>query len=431
MIQELRFKNFLSFREEATFSFEADKSTEMEEVQVVTMPDGVRLLKFAMVYGANASGKSNLLDAFEFLRYFWFYKTKDSDEGTNVTPFLLDRETPSMPSVFDIKFYVDGLKYWYHLEIDKNAVLNERLYLYKSVQPTLLFKRELDEHDVSRLSFNQTAIKVSSVGHEKLELECLKNISFFAAKGNANIALGEIDKVREWIKDKMLPKILPETHMFEYAESQLVDNEMLKSHILDFIHKADFNISDIRSEKSKKQIPAGMMKLIMESSSFPEAEKDKIKQEGSVDTIKTTFIHKVSNVRGDEFYSLSPEQQSVGTRRLLGVESAIYDAICNSSFLTIDELESSLHPDLMEFVIEKFLQQKESHSQLLISTHCLELLGLIGDLVRKDSVWFTEKDDSGNTDLYSLIEFSGINRIASIQKAYKNGKFGALPLIKD
>jgi AAA15 family ATPase/GTPase len=430
MIQELRFKNFLSFREESTFSFEADKSTEMEDVQVVTMPDGVRLLKFAMVYGANASGKSNLLEAFDFLRHFWFYRTKDSDEGTNVSPFLLDKETPSQPSIFDIKFYVDGSKYWYHLEVDKNAVLEERLYLYKSVQPTLLFKREL-ENGISKLSFNPAVVKVSSVGQEKLEVECLKNISFFAAKGNANIALGEIDKVREWIKGKILPEILPETHMFEYAERKLFDNDKLKLHILDFIHKADFNITDIRSEKSKQQISAGVMKIIMESSTLPDSEKEKIKQDGSFDTIKTTFIHKVNNGRCDEFYPLSPEQQSVGTRRLFGVESAIYDAISNSSFLTIDELESSLHPDLMEFVIEKFLQHKESHSQLLISTHCLDLLGLIGDLVRKDSVWFTEKEDSGNTDLYSLIEFSGINRMASILKAYKNGKFGALPRLKE
>lgn len=430
MIQELKIKNFLSFREEAIFSFEADKSTDMEDVQIVTMQDGIRLLKFALVYGANASGKSNLLEAFDFLRHFWFHKSKDNDEGTNVSPFLLDKETPNQPSIFDIKFYVDNVRYWYHLEIGKEAVLEEKLYCYKSVQPTLLFKRIL-ENGVSKLSFNPTVVKVSSVAQEKLELECLKNISFFAAKGNANIALSEIDSVREWIRDKMLPRILPETHMFEYAEDQLVDDDKLKSHMLDFIHKADFNISDINTEKGKEQIPANMMKLIMESSSMSDSEKEKIKQEGSFDIVKTTFIHKVTNARGEEFYQFTPEQQSAGTRRLLGVESAIYDAVCNSSFLTIDELETSLHPELMEFLIQKFLENKDSHSQLLISTHCLELLNLIDDLIRKDSVWFAQKDNSGNTELYSLVDFKGLNKMSSILKSYKNGKFGAKPNIID
>lgn len=429
MIQELRFKNFLSFREETTFSFEADKSKDMEDVQVITMPDGVRLLKFALVYGANASGKSNLLNAFEFLNVFWLKKSNDSEDGTDVQPFMLDKETPNQPSVFDLKFYVEGDRYWYHLELDKNAVINERLYIYKSVQPTLLFKRDL-ENNFSKLSFNNAVLKVSSTAQEKLELDCLKNISFFAAKGNANIDLGEIDKVRNWIKEKMLPSILPYTQMYEYAEKKINKDEKLKSHILSFLHKADFNISGINSEIVKEVISNDMMKLI-ETSSMPEEDKEKLKKDGTFDTIRTTFIHKVKNSRGEEEYPFSEYQQSVGTKRMIGVESAIYSAENKSAFLCIDELESSLHPDLMEFLIQKFLENKESQSQLLISTHCLELLNLTDDLIRKDSVWFTQKDESGNTELYSLIEFSGLNKMSSILKSYKNGRFGAKPEIKN
>lgn len=429
MIQELRFKNFLSFREETTFSFEADKSKDMEDVQIVKMPDGVRLLKFALVYGANASGKSNLLSAFEFLNEFWTKKSSDSEDGTDVQPFLLDKETPNQPSEFDLKFYVEGNRYWYHLVLNKDAVKSERLYIYKSVQPTLLFKRDL-ETNFSRLSFNNSILKVSATAQEKLELDCLKNISFFSAKGNANIDLGEIDKVRNWIKERMLPNILPYTQMYEYAEKKINKDEKLKSHILSFLHKADFNISGINSEIVKKAIPSDMMKFI-ETSSMPEEDKEKLKKDGTYDSIQTTFIHKVKNNRGEEEYSFSEYQQSVGTKRMIGVESAIYSAENKSAFLCIDELESSLHPELMEFLIQKFLENKKSHSQLLISTHCYELLNFIGDLIRKDSVWFTQKDESGNTDLYSLIEFSGLNKMSSILKSYKNGKFGAKPEIKD
>lgn len=429
MIQELRFKNFLSFREESTFSFEADKSNDMEDVQIITMPDGVRLLKFALVYGANASGKSNLLNAFEFLNKFWFKKSNESEDGTGVQPFLLDKETPEQPSEFDLKFYVDGTRYWYHLDVDRDAVENERLYVYKSVQPTLLFKREL-HNNFSKLSFNSAAIKVSPVAQEKLEIDCLKNISFFSAKGNANIDLGEIDKVRNWIKDRMMPNILPNTQMYEYAEKKIYKNENLKKHIVSFLHKADFKIADINSEIIKKEIPSEMMKFI-ESSSMPDSEKEKLKNDRTYNSIKTTFIHKVTNGRGEEEYCLNEYQQSIGTKRIIGVETAIYEAETKSAFLCIDELESSLHPELMRYIITKFIENQESQSQLLISTHCLELLDLIGDLIRKDSVWFTQKDESGNTNLYSLIKFSGLNKMSSILKSYKNGKFGAIPIIKD
>ena len=97
--------------------------------------------------------------------------------------------------------------------------------------------------------------------------------------------------------------------------------------------------------------------------------------------------------------------------------------------MPIDEIDSSLHPDLVEFMIEQFLKTK-SESQLLVTTHYDPLLNTVDDLIRKDSVWFTEKDASGNTALYSLVDFKGLNKLSSIQRSYRNGKFGALPNIK-
>lgn len=102
MIQEIRIKNYLSFRDEVVLSFEATKDTTFEECQVVNVTPKVRLLRFALIYGANASGKSNLLNAMDFLRGFWFDKKSDIDEETGVLPFLLDTETPNEPSEFNI-----------------------------------------------------------------------------------------------------------------------------------------------------------------------------------------------------------------------------------------------------------------------------------------------------------------------------------------
>ena len=121
--------------------------------------------------------------------------------------------------------------------------------------------------------------------------------------------------------------------------------------------------------------------------------------------------------------------QSDGTTRTFGIEAAIYSAMKAGAFLHIDEIEASLHPDLVEFILQKFLATK-NRSQLLITTHYDPLLNTVDDLLRRDSVWFTDKVESGSTNLYSLVEFKGLKRIASLQRAYRNGIFGALPNIK-
>ena len=142
MIQEIKIKNYLSFKDEVTFSFEATKDTFAEDYQVVEVAPGVRLLRLAMVYGANASGKSNLLQALAYLRHFIFYQSENADEGTHTEPFLLDQDTQTQPSCFELVFYVNSIKYWYLLKLDTRQVYEEKLYMYNSVQPTLLFNRE-------------------------------------------------------------------------------------------------------------------------------------------------------------------------------------------------------------------------------------------------------------------------------------------------
>ena len=180
MIHELKIKNFLSFKEEATLNFEATKDTTFEDYQVVEVAPGIRLLRFALIYGANASGKSNLLYALDYLRNFWFTKREDIDESTQSIPFLLDTETPDQPSEFEMKFFVGERRYWYLLSIDQHKVIAEKLYYYKSVQPTMLFSREL-ENSQSVIKFNPAALKVSTNIQEEITIKCLPNMSFFCS----------------------------------------------------------------------------------------------------------------------------------------------------------------------------------------------------------------------------------------------------------
>lgn len=429
MIQEIKIRNFLSFRDEVTFSFEATKDTSFENYQVVEVTPKVRLLRFAIIFGSNASGKSNVLKSFDFLKDFWFENHDTVDEPTGIIPFLLDKDTPQQPTHFELKFWVDRVKYWYVLTLNRNYIVCEALYYYKSVQPTKLFER-IYEDGQSEIKINSNVVKISDLALQELNLKCLPNTSFFAARNKVNISLPLIDAARNWMRNKMLPYIGPQTDLFEYAGRRIFDNSELKGYLLDFIHKADFNISELVSDKIEEKIPSQLAKMLLEDeTNVPTDLKEHLRSNGTLPRLKTQFQHSVKNVRGDETYLLPNSLQSEGTRRTIGIEAAIFDAIQQNAFLSIDEIESSLHPDLVEYVIEQFLKN-HNDSQLLVTTHYDPLLNTVDDLVRKDSVWFTEKDESGNSSLYSLVDFKGLNKLSSYQKSYRSGRFGALPNIK-
>ena len=427
MIAEIRIKNYLSFRDEVALNFEATKDTTFEESQVVQVTPKVRLLRFALIFGANASGKSNLLSALEFLRSFWFAKKQDLDEETGAIPFLLDTETPAEPSEFNIKFYIGDKRYWYMLQLNERQVIKEALYIYNSVQPSSLFLRKM-EGTQSVVKLNGSLVKASTTIVEQLNLKCLPNMSFFAARNQVNCALGSIDEVRDWMRNNMMQIIDPNVKMFAYAGKKLEKDAELKKYLLDFIHKADYNITDVYSERESVPIPDFIRTSILEDDTLPPKLKERMLSENRIERLNTDFQHTVRNKRGVEQYRLSNELQSAGTRRTFGLEAAIYEAIQSEGILPIDELESSLHPELFEFIIEHFLR-KPGRSQLIVTTHYDPLLNTVDDLFRKDSVWFTEKGDDGHTRLYSLTDFKGLSKISSFQKSYRNGVFGALPNI--
>ena len=427
MIQELKIKNFLSFKEEAILNFEATKDTTFEDYQVVEVAPGTRLLRFALIYGANASGKSNLLYALDYLQRFWFAKKNDIDESTDSIPFLLDTDTPEQPSEFEMKFFVGERRYWYILSLSQKNVLSEKLYYYKSVQPTMLFSREL-ENGQSVIKFNPAVLKVSNNVLEQITIKCLPNMSFFAARNQVNCTLPFIDDARDWMKNALLPVISPQTQMFSYAGTMLANDNNLKQYLLDFVHKADFNITGLKAEKENSPIPQVIKDSVIKEGNYSREVAEKIMSQLTLETIRTDFEHTVRNARGVEKYVLPNSLQSEGTRRTFGIEAAVYEALKSERILTIDEIESSLHPDLVEFMIQQFLQT-HNRSQLLVTSHYDPLLNTVDDLMRKDSVWFTEKGEDGGSHIYSLVEFKGLNKISSFQKSYRNGVFGALPNI--
>lgn len=427
MIQEFKVRNFLSFRDEITLSFEATNDNTFDDTHVVEVAPGVRLLRFGLVYGANASGKSNLIAALDFIRIFLFDKKYDIDDETETIPFLLDTDTKDYPSEFEMTFYVGTTKYVYKLSLTEKAVISESLSYYKTTQPLRLFRRSL-ENSRSVIEFG-ASVKASKAIKEEITLKCLPNMSFFAARNQVNCSLPEIDSAMEWMKKGIMPVIGPNTQMFGYAGKKMSTDSDLKEYILKFVRKADFNISDMLTEKSEIPLSTSMLNAISQDDDVPASAKKELLDRGCIEKLRTDFELTVKNKRGLEKYTLPESLQSDGTKRTFGLEAAIYESINSQRMLPIDEIESSLHPDLVEFMIAEFLRAP-GRSQMIATTHYDPLLNTIDDLIRKDSVWFTEKEEDGNSGLYSLVEFNDLNKVRSFQRSYRNGAFGALPNIK-
>ena len=425
MIQEIKIKNFRSFKDEVTFSFEASNDKFAEDSQVVQINENVRLLRFAVVYGYNASGKSNLLHAIDFLHYFWIYKPGGMDEGTNVDPFKLDRTSSNEPTRFDLIFYVGNTKYSYQLELDRQQVYWEKLSYYKSTQPIMLFERRW-ENNQSVIDFNNSGNgdKVSAAVKELITINCLKNMSFFMARNQVNVSLPLIDAAKDWMKGQIMPAIYPLTNLTNYAQRRTSTNQAITKHIVDFLHEADFNITNIQSNVINQVISDDAIKFFLEDANTTQEEKERIRKEKTIRQIRTIFEHTIETEEGKETYSMEWENESVGTMRTFGLEAALFEAVQTQSLLPIDEVDTSLHPKLLEKILFEYLRTP-SRTQLLVATHNDGLLDLVEDLIRKDSVWFTEKKKSGVTNLYKLTDFRGVNRLSSIREAYRNKRFGA------
>lgn len=390
MLQEIKIKNFKSFKEEAELSFEA--YSDDTNNSVVTMPDGVKLLRFAVVLGANASGKSNLLDAIEFLRNFWNKLPLKNDEGTDVQPFLMQPDALNHNTGFEVKLYIDGIRYWYQLEINPEKVVNESLFVYLTNRPTKVFSR-CDANGISKITFNPSVVKLTSAEIDVMSMNCLRNMSLLAVLKKVNVEVAYVDKMRKWIDEKMMPlQSGSKSSISQTAKNMLSENETFKEYLMLFAKEADFNISDI---KVKKMI--------------------------------ALFGHTVETERGKEYYVLPEACQSAGTNRMVELESVIYSLLQRQGLLCVDEIESSMHPNLLEYILTKFVNNTNNTSQLLVTTHYDPILKDIDDIFGKDSVWFTEKEKNGNSNLYSLVDFKGLNKLSSIHRAYMNGQFGALP----
>lgn len=414
MLIEFSVKNFLSFKEKVTLSME--KGNGDENLENVISHDNVDLLKTAAIYGANASGKSNLLKALtgSILMVRNSNWIPVGGKWNFIKPFLFDEVSKKRPSEFEFVFIANGIKYRYFFSADENKVYDEVLDAYYSQKPTNIFTRT----KTNLYEFNNDKNKLESLSTNNTE-----NKLFLSTATTWNY-----DKTKDaylWFSSAI------DTYdSFDHiASKDLVDysngEENLKEFALKLLRKADILIKDIIVDYEKNEIDSTMVDMLVPSLTRTD-EKFKVKN------VKIELEHEVMDERNHKHtYKLNFTEESSGTRVLFALAPFLKRAFETTKVIVVDELEKSMHPALVEFIVKLFHNKEinKANSQLIFTTHATNLLNL--DLLRRDQIWFTEKNpENGVSDLYPLDSFS-VRKDENIQKGYVNGRYGAIPFIRD
>jgi len=402
MLKSIKISNFKSINEEIELSFEPAIKKELDEYYFTED----NLLKMALIYGPNASGKTNIIKAIDFLKNFIFSPPKDKEEKIKLTPFKFT-DTPKDISKFVLEFIEDNFSFIYEIHISDNQIIYENL---KSKNLSLSKPRYADVFIRAKEIKWGSKIKIKTQEKDILKLNTLPNISLLSAYLRVNLEIIEIEKVFSFFK-KILPAIYPTTDLLGFVLEKLEKQEIKKEEIIKVLKNADFAIDDFDIEEKEPEIE------------FLEFLKNIGKEEfNNFKKIEIIFKHL-------QKYQLEFKEESLGTQRFYQLAAILVIAFKNSYIIPIDEIESSLHPDLLKFFILIFLSNSKN-SQLILTTHTRELL-FEKDILRKDVIWFCEKKEDLSTDLFSLSDFSEVRDNTSIYNYYKYGKFGAIPNIKN
>ena len=404
MILEFSVKNFLSFKEKVTFSMIANSNKELNDNYVEI--GGNKVLKSAAIYGANASGKSNL---FKILTLVVLMLRSSNSVDINaklpLIPFKLDKGSVNKPSEFEIKFILDETRYVYGFIADKDKIYDEYLYYYPNGRETKIF----DRTNINEYSYTQKDEKIlreieAKNAQNKFFLATATNWNFDKTKAAYNFLTNGIGTCNNLEILKNMAYKMYETNPV-----------YLKDFAIDFLQKADFNIEDYQI--SQIDVPGEFLTAIPEFITKTLPDKPKAYQ--------VLFKHKNS----DNYLSI--DEESLGTQMIFAFIPFLADSLKNKKVLIIDELDKSLHPFLVQYIVEIFndAEINKNGSQLIFNTHDTNLLDL--NILRRDQIWFTEKNsETGESDLYSLSDFS-VRKQENVEKGYMLGRYGAVPFIKN
>ncbi|MBK8804802.1 MAG: ATP-binding protein [Fibrobacteres bacterium] len=392
MLVEFSVENFCSIRDRQTLSLVASKDkkfleTHTLETKVSAVP---RLLRAVGVYGANGSGKSNLLNALTV--FHWFVETSFSrspQDPTAQMPFAFqDNGGFDQPSEFEAIFLINGVRYQYGFRMDKSRIHEEWLLVYQTQKGQAWFERRFQpETGKDEYKFSEKLLGAKKVWEEATR----PNALFLSTAVQFNSEM--LRPIFEWITNHInsFNVFGADSFPIDWSKSLLADSAK-KSQILSFLQKCDISVSDIHQSDNKDLF----------------------------------FQHRV----GSRNFYIPFNNESLGTRRLFTLAGPILEVLQRGELVIVDELESSLHPLLVRRLLELFHDPKVNAkgAQLVFTTHNTQLLDQT--TFRRDQIWLVEKDVSESTRLVPLTEFQ-IRKDLSLEKAYLDGRFGAIPILSN
>ncbi len=401
LIEEFSFGNFRSFKDIQTLRMSAarrdSKNKKLDTQNVLTVNDKTKVLKSKVIYGANASGKSNIINALFCFKHIILQCLKNSTILNLVHPFMYSTETMKEPSFFQLIFYIDNIKYRYGFELTHQEILNEWLYATPNRREVPVFIRE-----------GQNIIEISktyiSIGYEISKLKSklfTEKILFLSLIDSINDNLAE--KIVKNISDILISSVA----VNEAINSSIPNffkntNDILE--IFDFVKYADTNIVSLESEKNENSEDEN--KTVIRSSHYVYDEN-----------------HNAVSLASAYFETI----ESDGTQQMLSLSPFILQALKCGNPVFIDEFGSKLHPLLTKKIFSLFNSENNNKSQIIAATHTTELMS--SDLLRKDQIDFVEKDTYGRSYLYTLVEIKDIRNTASFENDYFKGKYGAIPFL--
>ncbi|MEZ4777643.1 MAG: ATP-binding protein [Bacteroidia bacterium] len=424
MLIQFSIKNFRTFKDRAALSLVAsnyDKDTRESDNIGYDAKFNLRILKSAVIYGANASGKSKFMEALMFMRHFVITSSKYGQKGDeiNVEPFKLNTETENAPSEFEVIFTFKNIMYRYGFEADRRQVVSEWLYYKPKTKEIELFYREANKFETHQRNFTKgnTVIKEGLVRDNALLVSV-------AAQFNDTISIAVID----WFKSLKTISGLNESGYQGFTMGR-TEEPFHKAKILELLKAADLGIQDIKLQKLDidkipKDIPMELRDKIIKE----------VNEENAEFISDVLVIHKRYDLNKKAIGSVSlslDDDESSGTRKFFALTGPILDVIENGYMLVVDELDSKLHPNLVSKIVSLFNSKElnKKNAQLIFNTHDTNLLS--SELFRRDQVWFTEKNKYGEAKLYSLADFKSeaVRRTESFEENYIRGKYGAVPFL--
>ena len=397
MLIQFSVENYRSFKDKVVFSMLASKDDEHPE-SVISSGERDRFLKCCAIYGANASGKSNLLNALWFMvSYVLSSHEKQLNLPTGRSPFKFDNDSVKKDSSFEAIFICDNIKYAYGFSVNDTEVTEEYLYHYPHGRKALVFERT----NTTKYRFT-TDVDLQ----QNLKERNSRNKLYLSTAANWNYS--KVVPVFNWFSSCMF--LNQNTYGQAYgANAESLQDDAYRSKIAIMLRAADFGIHGLRYREGNVSFNGALL--------------------GVYDNIEA--VHHVVDENGEtQAYSLNMAEESNGTNAYLDLIGLVYKTLESGGIFVADEIDAHLHPLLTEKIVALFNSEKSNpkNAQLVITTHNTNLLDL--DIMRRDQIWFTEKNEQTSvTELFSLDDYS-IRKDAKVEKNYLIGRYGAIPIFR-